>query len=402
MQEREKVVTVQGQAPGTAGSVRMVSRRIRELAPSPTLAMDTRAKELARRGAKVLNLSVGEPDFDTPEHVKEAAIRAIRDGFTKYTPSAGIPELREAVAAKLQRENGLAYAPSEVVICAGGKHVLYNLFQVILDPGDEVIVPVPIWPTFIEQVKLAGGVPVLAPMQADLKLRAADVAACLTPRTRALVLNSPSNPTGVIIEQEELRAIARLAVERGFLLISDETYEHFIYERGMQPSVASFGPDVKALTIVVNTLSKTYGMTGWRVGYAAGPAPIIKGIIDLNSNSTSNATSIAQVAAVAALNGPQDCVQTMIAEFARRRTFLVQGLTELGWSCPTPEGAFYVFPRVPGGDSMAFAERLLNEAHIATVPGAAFYGEGHIRMSYAASMAVLEETLERLRRFPAA
>jgi aspartate aminotransferase len=236
-------------------------------------------------------------------------------------------------------------------------------------------------------------------MQPDCKLRAAGVQARLTARTRALVLNSPSNPTGVVIDQQELRTIAELAVERGFLLISDETYEHFVYAGGMPASVASVDPEVKARTIVVNTLSKTYGMTGWRVGYAAGPAPIIKGIADLNSNSTSNVTSIAQAAAVAALDGPQDCVGTIIAEFARRRVFVVDGLRALGYTCPTPEGAFYVFPQVPGGDSVAFAERLLTEGHIATVPGAAFCGEGHIRVSYAASMAVLEETLDRLRRF---
>jgi aspartate aminotransferase len=382
-----------------------LSQRLQALKPSPTIAMDARAKALRAAGADVLALTLGEPEFDTPEHIKAAAQKAIRDGKTNYTPSGGIPELRQAVCTKLARDNGVAYDPTETVICVGGKQVLYNLMLALLDPGDEVVVPVPAWPTFADQVGLVGGVPVLAALPADKRLRAQDVAPYLTPRTRAIVVNTPSNPTGAVMRPEDVRAVTALAVERGVYVISDETYEHFLFGGATHVSPASLGPEAKEWTVVVNTVSKTYAMTGWRIGYAAGPQHVMKAVDSLMTQTTSNPCSVAQWAAVEALTGPQDCVGEMVAEFGRRREFFVAGLNRLGLRCDWPEGAFYAYPRVPDaadggpGNSMAFATRLAEEAHLVTVPGSAFFDEGYLRMSYAASTATLAEALQRLGRF---
>ncbi len=381
----------------------VLSRRLQQLPPSPTIAMAARGRALAKAGARVLDLTLGEPDFDTPEHIKEAAHKAIRDGKTKYTPAGGIPELREAICQKLARENGIEYRPEETVVCVGGKQALYNVLLAICDPGDEVLVPVPTWPTFADQVRLVDAVPVLVRLPADYKLRASDLEPHLTPRTRAIILNSPSNPTGAVMRPEDVRAVTELAVSRGIFLISDETYEHFLYDGALHVAPASLGPEAKTWTIEVNTVSKTYAMTGWRIGYVAARAEIAKAIDALMSQTTSNPASMAQWAAVAALSGPQDCVRTMVAEFARRRQLLVSGLQQLGYRCAWPEGAFYAYPRLPDGpdgepgDSMAFATRLLEQAHVNTVPGSAFFDEGSLRLSYAASTAVLEEVLERWR-----
>ena len=367
--------------------------------------MDGKAKALARQGAPVLFLTLGEPDFATPGHIKEAATKAIRDGKTKYTPAGGIPELKEAICRKFARENGADYEPAETVVCVGGKQVLYNVFLAICDPGDEVLIPVPNWPTFAAQVQLAEAKPVLVPLPADKRLRVEDVRPYVTPRTRAILLNSPSNPTGAVMLPEELRAVTELAVERGVYIVSDETYEHFLYGNARHVAPASLGSDAKRWTIEVNTVSKTYAMTGWRIGYAAGPREVIKAVDDLMSQTTSNACSVSQWAALAALDGPQDCVKDMVAAFAERRRFLIEGLHGLGYRCEWPDGAFYAYPRVPDapdggrGDSTAFALRLLEERHVGTVPGSAFDDEGHLRLSYASSRAVLGEVLERLRGF---
>lgn len=380
-----------------------LSRRLQALAPSPTIAVDTKAKALVRQGVNVLALTVGEPDFDTPEHIKAAAEKAIRDGKTKYTPAGGVPELREAICAKFARENGITYEPAETVACVGGKQVLYNIMLALLDPGDEVIVPTPNWPTFADQVGLADGKAVLVKTGPGYKLRRQDVEPYVTDRTRALILNSPSNPTGAVMDPDEIRAIADLAIKRQFYLVSDETYEHFLFGNTKHLAPASLGPEAKEWTIEVNTVSKTYAMTGWRVGYAAGPREIIKAIDSIMSQTTSNPSSIAQWAAVAALTGPQECVQEMVAEFARRRERFIKGLRAIGWQCDWPDGAFYAYPSIPGStperptDSSAFANRLLDEARIAVVPGTAFFDEGTLRMSYAASVAVLDEVLERLK-----
>jgi len=362
--------------------------------------MDSQAKEMVRSGIDVVNLSVGEPDFDTPGHIKEAAIKAIRAGFTKYTPAGGIPELKGAIAAKLKRENGVEYSPADIVACVGGKQAIYNILLAICNPGDEIIIHTPTWPTFVEQVKLAQGVPVLVELPPPFTIVATPLIERITPRTRAILLNSPCNPTGEAADPKEIEELARAAIAHDIYLISDETYEHFIYGGTRHLSPASLGPEAKAHVITMNTVSKTYAMTGWRVGYVAAPRPVAKAVNDLMSQTTSNPTSVAQVAAVAALNGPQECVREMVAEFAARRTLLVEGLRATGFACARPGGAFYAFPQVKGSEpSLAFAKRLLEQAHIAAVPGSAFFSEGYLRLSYATSRANLQKALERLRQF---
>ncbi len=376
-----------------------VADRILALTPSPTMAMDAKAKAMVRAGSDVINLSVGEPDFDTPAHIKAAAIGAIQDGFNKYTPAGGIPELKEAIAEKLARENGVAYSPNEVVACVGGKQAVCNVFLAICNPGDEVIVHAPTWPTFLEQIKLAQGTPVTVPLAAPFAITADPLLERITGNTRAILLNSPCNPTGEVAPPDEIRKLARACVERGIYLIADETYEHFLYGDTEHLSPASMGPDEKAHVITVNTVSKTYAMTGWRLGYVAGPEPVIAAINDLMTQITSNPTSAAQKAAIAALTGPQDCVREMVAEFSERRALLVNGLRDAGYACALPGGAFYAFPHVKGGaQDMAVADRLLEEAHVATVPGSSFLADGHLRMSYATSREKLHEALDRLRK----
>ncbi len=380
--------------PSTAQAV---ANRILDLTPSPTMAMDAKAKAMVRSGVDVINLSVGEPDFDTPEHIKEAAIAAIQEGFNKYTPAGGIPELKEAIAEKLSRENGVDYTPNEVVACVGGKQAVCNVFLAICDPGDEVIVHAPTWPTFLEQIKLAQGNPVTVPLASPFSISADPLLERITPKTRAILLNSPCNPTGEVADPAEIRKLAQACVERGIYFIADETYEHFLYGDTEHLSPASMEPDEKAHVITVNTVSKTYAMTGWRLGYVAGPEPVIKAINDLMTQITSNPTSAAQKAAIAALTGPQDCVREMVAEFSARRTLLVEGLRAIGYTCALPGGAFYAFPQVKGDEEdMAVADRLLEEAHIASVPGSSFLADGHLRMSYATSREKLQEALDRL------
>lgn len=382
--------------PSTAQAV---ADRILNLTPSPTMAMDAKAKAMVRSGIDVINLSVGEPDFDTPAHIKEAAIAAIQEGFNKYTPAGGIPELKEAIAEKLTRENGVDYSANEVVACVGGKQAVCNVFLAICDPGDEVIVHAPTWPTFLEQIKLAQGNPVTVPLASPFSITADPLLDRITPKTRAILLNSPCNPTGEVADPAEICKLARVCVERGIYFIADETYEHFLYGDTEHLSPASMGADEKSHVITVNTVSKTYAMTGWRLGYVAGPEPVIKAINDLMTQITSNPTAAAQKAAIAALTGPQDCVREMVAEFSARRTLLVDGLRSIGYTCALPGGAFYAFPQVKGDEQdMAVADRLLEEAHIASVPGSSFLADGFLRMSYATSREKLQEALERLRR----
>ena len=382
--------------PSTAQAV---ADRILEMTPSPTMAMDAKAKAMVRSGIDVINLSVGEPDFDTPPHIKDAAIAAIQEGFNKYTPAGGIPELKEAIAAKLSRENAVDYSANEVVACVGGKQAVCNVFLAICDPGDEVIVHAPTWPTFLEQIKLAQGTPITVPLASPFSITAEPLLERITPNTRAILLNSPCNPTGEVADPAEIRKLAEACVERGIYFIADETYEHFLYGDTEHLSPASMGADEKAHVITVNTVSKTYAMTGWRLGYVAGPEPVIKAINDLMTQITSNPTAAAQKAAIAALTGPQDCVREMVAEFSARRALLVEGLRGLGYTCALPGGAFYAFPQVKGGEEdMAVADRLLQEAHIATVPGSSFLADGYLRMSYATSREKLQEALERLKK----
>jgi aspartate aminotransferase len=383
-----------------------LSERLQTMAPSPTIAASARARALARDGKPVLELTVGEPDFDTPVHICEAAHKAIRDGKTRYTPSGGIPELKGAVARKLHRENGVEYDPAtEVCICNGGKQALYNVMVALLNPGDEVIVPVPTWPTFADQVALVGGVPVLVPMGPDNRLRVANLTGRVTPRTKAVIVNSPSNPTGAVMHPEDVLAVTRFAMAHGIFVVADDTYEHFLYDGATHQFAANGVDGARDWVLAVNTVSKTYAMTGWRIGYVAGPSRIVRAIDALMTQTTSNPSSIAQWAAVEALDGPQDCVHEMVTEFDARRQMFVAGLRAVGYNCPMPEGAFYAYPSIPRradgspGDSNAYAMRLLNDAHISCVGGKAFFDEGTLRMSYAASRAVLQEVLDRLSRY---
>lgn len=384
--------------------------RVRQMAPSPTLMIDTRTKELIAAGHNVLNFSVGEPDFDTPEHIKEAARRAMAEGHTKYTPAAGTIELRQAICDKLKADNGLAYEPADIVVSNGGKQSLYNIYQAILDPGDEVVIQAPYWVSYPEIVKLAGGVPVIvdSTSASGFRLTAAEIEAALTPRTRAINLNSPSNPTGAVYSRRELEAIAELAVRHGLYIVTDEIYEKLMYGDTEHVSIASLGPDVKRLTVTVNGFSKAYAMTGWRMGYCAAERPLAKAMADLQGQSTSGPSSITQKAAVAALRGPQEPVEQMRVEFERRRNYIVERLNRLpGVDCLMPDGAFYVFPSVAGLLGREIAGRhvatdvdlctvLLEETGVSFVPGSAFGAPGHVRISYATSMENIVDGLDRV------
>jgi aspartate aminotransferase len=384
----------------------VISERARRVNPSPTLSITARIKAMQAEGRDVLAFGAGEPDFDTPEHIKQAARDALDAGFTKYTPTPGIDDLRKAICAKLKRENNLDYEPKNVIVSVGGKHSLFNAFLTLLDPGDEVIIPAPFWVSYPEQVVLAQGVPVYVhmPESDGFRLKADALEKALTPRTKLVVINSPSNPTGAVYEPEEIKKIARLAVERDFWVISDEIYDRLTY--GEPPlSIASLGEDIWSRTLTINGLSKTYSMTGWRLGYTAGPEDVIKAMTRIQDQSTSNPTSIAQKAAVAALNGPQDAVEVMRKAFEERRNVLVNGLNELpGVKCPMPGGAFYAFPDVSGwfgGDikgSDDLAGVLLEKYGVGVTPGSGFGADNCVRFSYATSMDVILEGLRRLKR----
>lgn len=389
----------------------MLSERARRVQPSPTLAIDSMAKAMRSEGKDVINFGVGEPDFDTPENIKEAAIRAIRNGFTKYTPASGISELKDAIIDKLRRENSLSYTPEEIIISCGAKHSLYNIAQALLQKGDEVIIPVPYWVSYPEQVVLNDATPVFVGTEEEdsFILRPEALRESITPRTKALILNSPSNPTGTTYRKKDLEAIAEICLRHNIIIISDEIYEKLVYDDTHHISIASLGPEMKNRTIVVNGLSKCYAMTGWRIGYAAGPKEIIKAMAAIQSQSTSNPTSIAQKAAVEALRGPQDSVRLMVEEFDRRRRYMVSELNSIeGVSCTKPTGAFYVFPRIDSffgrtvsnsiiKNSSDLCMYLLKEALVATVPGSAFGDDRYIRLSYATSMENIKKGMERIR-----
>lgn len=389
----------------------MVSERSRKVKPSPTLAIDARAKEMKAEGIDVISFGVGEPDFDTPENIKEAAVRALRDGKTKYTPVGGIPELKAAIVDKLRADNGLDYTQEEIIVSCGAKHSLYNIFQAILNPGDEVIIPAPYWVSYPDQVLLNDGVPIFIKTREEdgFMLNPDELSSGITDKTKAIVLNYPSNPTGLTYDRSTLETIGRIAAEKDIIVISDEIYEKLLYDGAEHLSIASISEDVKRRTVVVNGLSKSHAMTGWRIGYAAGPAEVIKAMNKIQSQSTSNPTSIAQWAAVEALRGPQDFIGVMVKEFDKRRRFLVESLNALdGVCCSNPTGAFYAFPNISailgrqyGGrqvdDSSGLALYLLEMANVALVPGSAFGAEGYIRISYATSMENIKKGLERIR-----
>jgi aspartate aminotransferase len=387
-----------------------LAERMDTLKPSPTLAVTAKAKAMKAQGIDVVGFGAGEPDFDTPENIKKAAIKALDEGFTKYTPSGGIEELKDAIIAKFKNDNGLSYDRSQIVVTCGAKHAIYALAEAILNPGDEVIIPAPYWVSYPEITSIAGGKPVIveATEKEDFKVDPHRLKKAITSKTRALVINSPSNPTGSAYEASELMKIADIAVEKGILIISDEIYEKFVYDGFTFTSIASVDQKVKGLTIVINGVSKTYSMTGWRIGYAAGPKEIISAITDLQSQSTSNAMSIAQKASVEALQGPQDSVTTMVREFDKRRKFMVEKLNSIsGVSCYNPKGAFYCFPNVSSYYGKSFNNKkiqgsadmstyLLEEAKVAVVSGDAFGADEHIRLSYAISAESIRKGLDRI------
>jgi len=387
-----------------------ISKRVQLIKPSPTLAIDAKAKALKQQGIDVINFGAGEPDFDTPINIKEAAIKAIKSGFTKYCPVAGTPDLKNAIIAKLKKDNGLAYFPEEIIVSNGAKHSLYNIFQAIIDDGDEVVIPAPFWVSYTDIVILAGGKPTIIQTsdKTDFKITPENVEKALTPKTKAIIVNSPSNPTGATYNAEELKAIAEVCVKNKILIISDDIYEKLTYDNFKFTSIVEVHPSAKELTIVVNGVSKAYSMTGWRIGYAAGPKNIISAMTKIQSQSTSNASSISIKASVEALNGTQEYVESMRKEFEKRRDYIVERLNDIkGMTCRKPEGAFYVFPNIKYflgktfndkiiNTDIEFADYLLDVAKIAVVPGSAFGAEGYMRLSYATSIENIKNGIDRL------
>ena len=390
-----------------------LSARVKEIKPSPTLAITAKAKLLQAEGVDVINFGAGEPDFDTPDNIKAAGIKAIEDGFTNYTAVPGIPQLRQAIVAKLKRENHLDYNETEIIVSCGGKHSFYNLAQALLNPGNEVIIPAPYWVSYPPMVSLAGGVPVVleTSQDEDFKLSPTRLEAAITPKTRAVVINSPSNPTGAAYNWDELQALAAVVVKNNILLISDEIYEHITYNGFAQRSPAEISPEVKEHCIILNGVSKSYSMTGWRIGFTAGPAPLIAAMTKIQSQSTSNPTSISQMAAIEAYNGPQDYVVNVLTAFAERRAFIIKALNKIpGVTCFNPQGAFYAFPNVKGlfgksykdqkiDSTLTLCALLLDEAKIAAVPGEAFGSPGYMRLSYATSMDNIVNGIKRFSVF---
>ena len=389
-----------------------LSDRVRRLAPSFALAIHYRYKEMLRQGKDVVSFAVGELDFDTPAHIKMAGIEATEQGWTKYSVTPGLPELREAVCHLLKKRYGLEYGPSEVLISVGGKHAMVNAMISLLNPGDEVLIPIPAWFSYAESVKLVDAVPVFVPTrkEEEFQLKAAAVEEKITPRTKMVLLNSPCNPTGSMIQEEELIRVAALAVKHQFYIISDEIYSEIVFDGRKQVSVANLGKEVKELTITINGFSKAYAMTGWRVGYAAGPGPIIAAMGNVQGHFTSGTNTMAQKAAVAAVYGPQDFIREMVEEYDRRRRRIVKRLNAIpGISCFSPHGTFYAFPDVSGllnrtfrgtrvRNTLELGNYLLESEGVAVVPGSAFEGEGHLRLCFACSMEVIESGCDRIAR----
>ncbi|NLA82315.1 MAG: pyridoxal phosphate-dependent aminotransferase [Clostridiaceae bacterium] len=386
----------------------MLSDRIRQITPSQTLELNSKIAKLRAEGRSIIALNSGEPDFNTPAPIIEAACQAMREGKTKYTQTPGIPELRQAIVHKLASENKIDYRMDEIIVSTGAKYALTNTFQALLNPGHEVIIPTPCWVSYVEMVKLTGAVPVLVPVLADNQLDLAALEAAVTDRTRVILINSPNNPTGAVYPEASLRAVAELALKHDLYIVTDEVYEKLIYGTTPHVSLASFSPEIKARTITINAFSKAYAMTGWRLGYAAGPADIIKGISAIQGHTTSNATSFVQWAAITALESCADYVEEMRQAFESRRDYLYKRIQALpGISCPFPDGAFYLFPDVSAlfgkkaGDRSLqnagdLADYLLDEAGVALVPGEAFEAPWAIRFTYSNSMDNLTEAMDRI------
>lgn len=389
-----------------------LAQRIQKVKPSPTLAIDTKAKAMKAEGIDVVGFGAGEPDFDTPEHIKQAAIAALKAGKTKYTPVGGVNELKDAIIAKLQRDNKLSYTRDEILVSCGGKHSLYNIAQVLLEAGDEVIIPSPYWVSYPDQVLLNDATPVIVETKEanGFKITTQELEKAITPKTKAFVLNSPSNPTGSAYSRKELEAVAEVLVAKNVLCISDEIYEKIVYEGFEFVSIAALNDKIKALTVTVNGASKVYSMTGWRMGYAAGPKEIIAAMTKLQGQVTTNINSMTQWACVAALNESQDFLKEWVAEFQRRRDYIVQRFNAMpGIRCYNPQGAFYVFPNISaylgksaGGRSIdtdsAFCEYLLEKHLVACVAGSGFGAPGYMRLSYATSMENIQKGLDRIEK----
>jgi len=387
-----------------------VSERSKLVKPSVTLALAAKAQAMRAQGVDLVNFTAGEPDFDTPQRIKDAAVQALKKGMTKYTDVRGIEPLREAVAKKYLKEFALQYSKDEVLVSCGGKHALYNIFQATIDPGDEVIIPSPYWVSYSDMVLLAGGVPKLIPATEanGFRITPKELKGAMTSRTRAFVFNSPCNPTGAAYGFEEIRGLCRILEQHNCLILSDDIYEKIVYDGFRFHSIVSVSPSLRERTIIFNSLSKTYAMTGWRIGYALGPAAAISAAAKIQSQSTSNPTSFAQVAAIEALAGPQDEVQQMVGEFQKRRDLIVKRLKGMpGISCFNPQGAFYVFPNVgsllgkkAGEFKLAsagdFAEYLLQESRVLAVPGEDFGSTENIRISYATSLEEIEKGCDRI------
>lgn len=379
--------------------------RMGQVSPSLTLAISAKAKAMKAEGLDVCSFSAGEPDFDTPTHIKEAAKTALDEGKTRYGPAAGELDLRKAIARKLQRDNHLTYTPEQILVTNGGKQSLYNLIQVLIQPGDEVLIPTPYWVSYPDMVALAGGTSVFVPTLAStgFKVSPEQLRSAITPRTKLLVFNSPSNPTGMVYTPEEVRALAAVVEEAGIWVVADEIYEKILYDGSQHLSMAAASPGAYDRTFTSNGFAKAYAMTGWRVGYLAGPLEGVKAAAVVQGHSTSNVCTFAQYGAIAALDGSQDCVETMRQAFAQRRTLVMERLNAMaGLSCPMPGGAFYAFAQLDpalGLSSLEFCDRLLDRHHVATIPGIAFGADDCFRLSYATDLATLEKGLDRLAQF---
>ena len=387
-----------------------LAERVNRIKPSPTFAAAAKAAAMRAKGIEVISFAQGEPDFDTPENIKEAAYKALREGVTKYTPASGFPDLKDAIIQKFKRDNGLTYDRSQVFASAGAKLIIYNLAQALFQAGDEVIVPAPYWVSYTDIVLLMDATPVVVQTSEDkgFKMTVDQLKAAVTPRSKAILINSPCNPTGVTYTAQELKALVDVVLPRKVLIIADDIYEKFLYDGAVFTSIASLGKEVQDQTVVINGVSKTYSMTGWRIGYAAGPADLMAAMDKVQTQNVSNPVSFCQKAAVEALVGPQDSVQKMVAEFDRRRKYIVQRLNAMpGVKCSMPKGAFYAFPNITGlfgkkwGDKVIsnsgeVTDLILEEAKVAVVAGSAFGNDHYIRFSYATSMANIEKGMDRI------
>ncbi|HZE13130.1 MAG TPA: pyridoxal phosphate-dependent aminotransferase [Chthoniobacterales bacterium] len=381
-----------------------ISARAAQLSPSLTLSIDSKAKAMKAEGIDVCGFGAGEPDFDTPEHIKQAAIAALEAGFTKYTPSAGLPELRQAISEKLEADNQLSYRPSQVVVSSGAKHSCYNAILATCQPGDEVLIPSPYWVSYPDMVRLAGAEPVIVQTSErnGWKMRASDFENAMTPRTKMVILNTPGNPSGSVYTREELEGIVEVAAEEDIYILSDEIYEKLVYDDAKHVSIASLSKEAYDLTITVNGFSKAYAMTGWRLGYLAAPEAVAKAVDNIQSHSTSNPCSFAQKGAVAALKGDQQALADMRDEFSMRRDYMFDRLTKIpNITAVKPQGAFYILVNISqlGLSSQNFADRLLSKANVAVVPGAAFGDDRTVRLSYATSIDIIKKGLDRFQDF---